>query len=264
MKRKFDMSRAWDRATEMIGVNLGVILPVVGVFFLLPSAIMPFVERQDLALLQRLGVAAEAREPEIWSHVKAYWLSFISLNWWLILVAAIVGIIGTLTLLKLLLQPGRDSVGDAIAGAGTLFPSYFAAAILSSFATLIGLMLFIIPGIYIGVRLGLFGAALASGNARNPIDALKASWAATKGNALLIFLFFFLMGLAMVVISLVLGLIFGLLDTVIFGAPELEQPMLLSTLAEATFGALGSAVLIAASASTWEQLSAQGGDTDAV
>jgi len=44
----------------------------------------------------------------------------------------------------------------------------------------------------------------------NPISILKRSWALTKGNSLRLFLFYFLLAIAYIVIAGVIGLILGL------------------------------------------------------
>lgn len=56
----------------------------------------------------------------------------------------------------------------------------FATFFLSAIATALGLMLMIIPGIYVGVRLSLANAICVLEN-KGPMDAMKESWGATDG-----------------------------------------------------------------------------------
>ena len=61
---------------------------------------------------------------------------------------------------------------------------------------MIGIIALILPGIWIAVRLSLFQYYIAEGY--GAIDAMKASWAATRGN------FWKLLGLGFIYVGIVL------------------------------------------------------------
>lgn len=92
------------------------------------------------------------------------------------------------------------SIGLLFAG-GPHFLRVFAGAIVVGLSVLAGLLLLILPGIYIAVRMSQFQFAIVDRNL-GPIDGIKASWTMTKGN----FWNLFLLGLASVGI-VVLGMI---------------------------------------------------------
>lgn len=79
--------------------------------------------------------------------------------------------------------------------------TYVVATILFSIIVIIGCIFFIIPGIYLGIRLQFFTAFIVQENA-GILDSLRMSWNITKGSVGKLFL----LGLAMIGIF-ILGLI---------------------------------------------------------
>jgi uncharacterized membrane protein len=61
--------------------------------------------------------------------------------------------------------------------------------LLSGLAIGLGLLLLIVPGIYIAVKFSQIRAVIAAENQLNPIEVLSRSWQITKGNSLRIFSF---------------------------------------------------------------------------
>ena len=86
-----------------------------------------------------------------------------------------------------------------------LFRSYFLASLITGFVVLAGFLFFIIPGIYLALRLQFFQAFIIEENA-GIIESLHKSWEITKGQALALFI------LALVMIGiLILGcILFGI------------------------------------------------------
>lgn len=73
------------------------------------------------------------------------------------------------------------SLGDALLHGLRRAPAMFAASILYGLAVLVGTVLLVIPGIYLGVALGVcfYAAALDS---KGPLASLGYSWRLVKGN----------------------------------------------------------------------------------
>ncbi|MCL5239711.1 MAG: hypothetical protein M1286_04580 [Candidatus Marsarchaeota archaeon] len=80
----------------------------------------------------------------------------------------------------------------------------------------IGFLLFVIPGIYLFVRLYLAPVEVMSGK-KGVVDSIKSSWAITEGNFWGILFSVIVMFIAVYIISLVFGVIFGLLGLVAIG-----------------------------------------------
>ncbi|MDL2363253.1 MAG: YciC family protein [Patescibacteria group bacterium] len=74
----------------------------------------------------------------------------------------------------------KVSITDAVSKPLNRFSNYFVAQILITISVLIGLVFLIIPGIIIGIRLSLVGYFIVDKNI-GPVEAYKASLAATKG-----------------------------------------------------------------------------------
>ncbi len=68
------------------------------------------------------------------------------------------------------------------------FLSFFVAYIVFIAVVGIGLVFLLIPGIYLAIRLQFFQQVIVSETSCSPIDALKKSWALTKGQEWPIFL----------------------------------------------------------------------------
>jgi uncharacterized membrane protein len=89
--------------------------------------------------------------------------------------------------------------------------NYFVVSMVTSIATLVGLILFIIPGIIIAIKLQLATYLVVDKN-MGISDSLNKSWEMTKGVKLNLFLFGFL--LALINLLGVLCLVVGLIVTV--------------------------------------------------
>ncbi len=82
---------------------------------------------------------------------------------------------------------GQPNFGDLFSGGSKMF-SILAVQILMGFAILLGLLLLIVPGIILALGLSYATYFVADAD-MGPIDALKASWAATTGSKGKLFLF---------------------------------------------------------------------------
>jgi len=87
---------------------------------------------------------------------------------------------------------------------------YFVAEIVYALIVIIGLCLFIIPGIYLGLRLQYYRAAIVEDN-KGAIESLKYSWCLTKGYVFQLFV----LGIVMILLVLVglLALVIGFFIT---------------------------------------------------
>ncbi|HSW89285.1 MAG TPA: hypothetical protein VLH19_00225 [Patescibacteria group bacterium] len=93
----------------------------------------------------------------------------------------IVGIGMIVIALKLL--DGRKPVWKELYTHYDLFINYFVAVLLMGLCVFLGFIALVLPGIYIALRLSLTTFYVVD-RKLGPVDALKASWAATSGNVL--------------------------------------------------------------------------------
>jgi hypothetical protein len=84
---------------------------------------------------------------------------------------------------------GQPNFGDLFSGGSKMF-SILAVQILMGLAILLGLILLVVPGIILALGLSYSTYFVADAD-MGPIDAMKASWAATTGSKAKLFLFGF-------------------------------------------------------------------------
>ncbi len=92
-----------------------------------------------------------------------------------------------------------------------LAPRFIGASVLYGLMILVGLVLLIIPGIYLAIKLQFYSFLIVDKNA-GVVDSLKKSWAITKGVELNLFLF----TLVIVILNILgaIALLVGLLVTI--------------------------------------------------
>jgi hypothetical protein len=120
-----------------------------------------------------------------------------------------------------------------------------------------GLLLLIVPGVYLAGRLTAAGPVLVAEGRRNPIDIIRRSFALTKGRGwavigllLLVFVAFYILSLA---ITFVLGALLLLLDRATEGSVGTFLLMVLG----AAVGAVFNTVLMGLTASIYRRLAGE-------
>ncbi|MFM7349886.1 MAG: glycerophosphoryl diester phosphodiesterase membrane domain-containing protein [Erythrobacter sp.] len=228
--RKLDMGKAWTLTTGLIGANRDTIGAIAGLFFFLPSlAASIFVPQlaDPQAQAGPTGAAPEAAMEALAAQMSAVYAD----NWPVLLALVVVQFIGSMTLLALLTDRGRPTVGEALGTGLRSIPSYLAAQIISAvgaglavglpfgllaaFAppavTVLAILLLVVLILYLFTKFALIAPAIAIEGERNPIAAIRRSWTLTRGNSLRILLFLFLLmftiGLIATLVSAVLTLI---------------------------------------------------------
>lgn len=223
---RFDSLAAWNSAAALVKTNRDVLLAVAGVFFLLPSlAFALFVPQPEAAP----GLSQEAALKLMQDYYAGAWP-------WLLLVS-LMQMAGTVTLLIVMTDRGRPTVGQALARGLAATPVYFLAQMLfglglglvmglflavaaaTGLAALIALATaaIVVLAIHAFLRLLLVAPVLAVENERNPLVLLRRSWALTRGQSLrlagffglALLLFLVVTGLAMMLITGVLALTVG-------------------------------------------------------
>ncbi|MFC4293771.1 glycerophosphoryl diester phosphodiesterase membrane domain-containing protein [Novosphingobium tardum] len=220
---RLDSNAAWKEATGLVGRSRELMFALAGVFFLLPS----------------LALAVLVGEPELApgadrDQMMAAMSEFYGRAWWMMLIAAVFQVVGMLAVLTLMRDRTRPTVADAIrSGAGGLLP-YMIAQLL--FGTLLGILATLLVGlaalaspalavvvmlavicfaVFAAIRLILVAPIVAVEGARNPVAAMRRSWALTQGSfwrifgffALVLVLFVVIMSVVMIVVGIILGLL---------------------------------------------------------
>lgn len=241
---KFDMGAAWEDSVALLKSHAALTGAIAAVFFFLPTLAIAWfgpapIEPADGANIQQVLAALQ----ENGRQVLPYQLG-----------AALLALIGTIGVLRLWLSRSGTSVGEALTFAATLLPTMIAVQILTGLMIGAGVLLLIVPGLYLVGRLAVVPAVVADRGNYNPIEAIRTSWELTRNNGWAIFFFLFLVTLVIVIAALIIGGIAG-----IFAGGGEGFGHMLGGLIEAAFGAVGSLVSIAISAATYRQLTVAGG-----
>ncbi|MWV27222.1 hypothetical protein [Aurantiacibacter rhizosphaerae] len=226
MGEKLDLERAWNEATSLLSANRDVVLIVAAVFFFLPNVISALVLPSQDAFVMQMQALGDQPDPQ---EVMALFADHFAGSWWIYLIITLVQAVGMLGLLALLTDKSRPTVGEALTFGGKALIPYIIAQILLGLAMVVPSILLIALGaainaalavimvfvgialmVYIWVKLSLTSPVIAIEGIMNPINALTRSWRLTKGNSLRLFALYVLLIVAVVVLSLVAGLIFAL------------------------------------------------------
>jgi len=221
---KFDMTAAWSEAVRLLAANRQVIAVVAGVFFFLPYVAFMLLFTNQMSALE----ASQAANPDPEAMGQAM-MGFYGDIWWIVLIAAVIQGIGMLGLLTLLSDRARPTVGEALKTGAKLLLPYFGAQLLIS--VLLGLLILLpiaigtavsaTAGVLVGIvavvvflylftKFLLTPAVIAIERQANPLTALGRSWRLTKGNSVRIFLFVFLLFVAVAVVGGVFSMVVGL------------------------------------------------------
>ncbi len=245
---KLSISRAWDETRAILARDGKLLATVAAALFLLPQVLVGFVSGQSTSAQPPGGTGGL-----------------------LMVVAAIIGLVGQLAVVRMSLGQGV-SVGEAI-GHGfrralpfllSLLLILLVFVVLFMIAVMIlgaagaidmeavaaggtprpqdvGLILLIIfiPFLYIAVRL-LVLAAVASEERLGPLAALRRSWALTVGNGWRLFGFIVIFIIGAVIVTLAVAMVAGLIVRLFVGSTE---PLTAGALILALFGGLAQAAV---------------------
>jgi len=257
---KFDSNRAWQQASAMISANREVVLAMAGVFFLLPQLVIAL-------MFPEPAIGDSMTQEQMLEAMRVYYVSMLPVS----LPLALFQSVGTISVLILLGDSTRPTVGEAIRRSLKAVVPYILGALLLGLAfglvaalaaglgaatggtalavILIAAVLF--GAVYVGIRCSLSAATIALDGILNPVAALKRSWDLTRGNAARILGFYALILIGAVVISSVAGIVIGLPLSLAFGA---ETGRIVQMVIAALVGAVISLYLVAIIAAVHRQL----------
>ena len=277
---KFDSNQAWQQATAAVSANFSMLLPIAGVFFLVPSLVSTwFFGDMQAAMLANIA-NPQANEAMVQGMIG----KFAGFG----LAAMLVQSVGNMALLGLLTDRARPTVGEAIGNAVKSLPTvigaivlfivaYFvvalvagiviggAAALVKSMAlTAILAIAALVAVFYVLTKLSLTLPVIVIERVMNPATALTRSWQLTKGNSFRIFLFYLLLAIAYLVVAIVvfvaLGSLFGIGQMAVGAAPPGSAALIGMGLLSGVLGAVVAMYLNAILAAVHRQLSGPSAD----
>lgn len=219
----FSYDRVWADVVAMARSNAVLLLTLAGVFIFLPS----FALWLMLPVPQATGAGEEA--------IKQF-VAYYQRNLGAFVLVNAIAALGQIVILVLMIDRNRPTVAEAISGGLRLFPGYFLASLISNLAIMFGILLFVVPGLYVLGRFVVLGPVMADLRLGNPLLGLRESWQRTQGVGWRIVGLVMLVGIVGWIATSAATSILTVLGSVLL--PDSLDPM-----AAAISNALGGAVL---------------------
>lgn len=173
---KLNVAAACHEALQIWKRDRDVIAAVAGVFFFLPNL--------ALALFMRVDSVAARAGAQDDQALMAAMQSYLVDNAPLLAFQMIAELIGVAVLLALLLDPARLTVGEALRNVMRRLPILVAATLLINIAIAGGMLLFIVPGLYVIGRAALILPVLVGEPERRFGDAIGHALDLTRGKVM--------------------------------------------------------------------------------
>ena len=206
----FSADRAWADMVATIKTHREIILTVIGVFVFLPAFAWVLLIPQP---------QFESNDPNLFPHVMAWWNSVAP--WFLL--RSLLEMVGTATLLAMLLRSDRPTVTAALGRAARLLPLLLLTNLLIGMLQFGAFLCFVIPALYLIGRTAMANAALIAEDKTNPVRAVGRSFELTDGNGWRIAATFLLIiivtGIVSLAVTSVFGSLFALVLPVALAAP---------------------------------------------
>lgn len=197
---------AWSEALAVLRRHGGLLLPVYGLFVLLPGL--------AIALLLPSSGPDNATPQQALELLRAYYLANIH---WLVL-SALSAALAHGAILSLLASADRPTVAQALGRGLVLMPAFFLYAMLTQLAVGMGLVLLVLPGLYLLGRLALGDVWMAAHHRLNPLRAAGESWSATQRNGLRLGVVIALVYVVGMIATIAAGSIVGVFAVLLAGA----------------------------------------------
>lgn len=167
---KFTQNEAWTDALRLMRTHWAALVAIAGVFNFLPVLLINhFVPWPE---------PAPGTEP---ARALAMYGGFLRHNLiWFVLESFVV-MIGSAAMLRLVFRQ-NVTVGSALWFGILLLPAYSFMLLFTNLAIGIGLVLLIVPGLYLIGRLFPAGAAMVAEDRRNPVETIRRAFALTTGH----------------------------------------------------------------------------------
>ncbi len=166
----FSYNAVWDDTGRLLRAHGALLAAIAGVFVFLPTLLvghfLPPPEMPD---------GMELRE-----HFRIFFDYLKQNSLWLVLQSFLI-MAGSAAMLRLALAP-RVTVAGAIRFGLVLLPAYSILSVMTNLMVIAGLLLLIVPGLYLWGRVLPAAPAMVAEERRNPIDALKRGFALSAGH----------------------------------------------------------------------------------
>lgn len=263
MTAHLDSALAWKTATRLVANNRDVLAAIAGVFFLLPGlAFSVFVPEPQMAPGTPPGAMMEMLA-ETWTASLP-----------LLIVVTLLQMAGTVSMLIVMTDRERPTVGQAIRRGFLALGPYVLAQVIVGGVLGMGFLVLVsaaaltgqqavaaivvigafIAMIWCSIRMALVAPVLAIEHERNPVQALKRSWGLTSGNSGRLLAFFVLAGL---LFAVVYGLAMMLVGVVLVLTTGGGVQQVLTAAVSSTLAAAALVYFVAMLAAVYRQLAGE-------
>lgn len=203
--KRLDLARTWKDALAMARANMDSLSAIAGMFILLPGLVSAwFLPERGLPTPKSSAAAILTANAD-----------YISANWPVIALSALVVAFGSMVLLSFLLHSTRPTVSDAIGNGLRVLPYYMLASLIQTVVVAGGLLMFIVPGVYLISRFLCIAPVAVVEEQRRPLEIVGRSFQITQGNGWRITLLLAVILLVAVVLSTVVGTIVGIVGVLL-------------------------------------------------
>lgn len=224
----FSYDDVWKDTVRLTRAHAPLLIAIAGVFIFLPTLIftvmLPVPEPQTQNAERMFRIFMD------YYREAAPWFFAIGL----------INMVGCAAMLRLVFA--RDTtVGAALVFGVTLLPAWFAMQIVMTVMLLAGLLLLIVPGLYLMGRLAPVSAVLVAEGRRNPFTVIGRSLELTRGHGWAI------LGLVLVIAvvgSIVTGVTGQVLGSVFFLALSRDIAIVLRAMVESALSAAFATLLV--------------------
>jgi hypothetical protein len=252
-----DSLAAWHSAKRMVFANRDMLAAIAGVFFLLPGLIAS-------AVLPVPQFAKGMDQQQLADAVAQFYASAGPI----LLALTLPTLVGYLTLLTMLLDRTRPTVGGAIVQALRALPSYLAAQLITAlvlsvvWVALVGGLALVLPPqiaallslvvmVYPLTRVVLIGPEMVAQRLRNPLRAITGGLARTRGQFLPILGF---LGSATALFLVIYGVVMIFVSVVLIKVTEGDAQRMIGDAIGTVLFAVGYTYFTAMVASTYNQI----------
>lgn len=163
----FSYNAVWEDTGRLLRAHGALLLAIAGVFIFLPTLLVGYFFPTPEPATTDLNLYIQIVGRFIKDHLI-----------WYVLQSFIV-MIGTAAMLRLVFPP-RVTVAGAILFGALLLPAYSILGVMTNFIVFVGLLLLLVPGLYLWGRVLPAGPAMVAEDKRNPIAALKRGFALSR------------------------------------------------------------------------------------
>lgn len=215
----FSLDETWRDAVTLLRANASMLLPLGGVFFLLPLILF--------SIAAPVFVSPQTQDQQVMARALADYLPQIVLP---LLLMLAVFVLGRAAIYHLLLDPARPTVGGAIAAGARSWPSLMLLLLILTATQLLLLMtisivagvlglgagaasllfiVFLLAAAYVAARFVAAAPAIAAERLRSPVAFVRRGLGLTKGQGGRIAIFLFVFGVASLILVYAIQIVVG-------------------------------------------------------